>query len=382
MSPRIPVLALAAALAGCGDAAHSTTDDPAPEAWTWDLPPGLPMPVVPEDNPMSHAKFELGRRLFHDVRLSGNQTQSCATCHDQSLAFTDGKARGEGSTGEIHPRGPMSLVNVAYAATLTWANPVLRDLEEQALVPLFGEFPVELGLANMEDELLARLRADDVYPDMFRAAFPDAADPISLDGVTKAIACFERALISGDSDYDRSFHGGGDLSDAARRGMALFFSETHECHHCHGGFNFSDSVRFDGYAFNDAPFHNTGLYNLDGAGAYPPDNTGVYQHTARPADMGRFKAPSLRNIALTAPYMHDGSAATLEEALDHYAAGGREIEAGPYAGDGSMNPYKSGFVGGFTMTPQDRADLVAFLESLTDWDFVTDPRFSDPFAGG
>lgn len=376
MPPRILAVVLAALALACAD----PPDEPAPEEWTWDLPKGLPMPVVPEDNPMSVAKFELGRRLFYDKRLSGNQTQSCASCHDQALAFTDGLAHAEGSTGQIHPRSAMSLVNVAYAATLTWANPVLRELEEQALVPMFGEFPVELGLAGMEDELLARLRADEKYPEMFRAAFPDEDEPIALGTITRAIACFERALISGDSDYDRSYYGDAELSDAARRGMALFFSETHECHHCHGGFNLSDSVRFDGYAFNDAPFHNTGLYNLDGAGAYPTDNTGLFQHTGRAADMGRFKAPTLRNIALTAPYMHDGSVATLEEALDHYAAGGRKIEGGEYAGDGAQNPYKSGFVGGFEMSDQDRADLVAFLESLTDWDFITDPRFGDPFA--
>jgi cytochrome c peroxidase len=376
MPPRIFAVVLAALAVACAE----PPEDPAPEPWAWALPEGLPMPVVPADNPMSVAKFELGRRLFYDKRLSGNQTQSCASCHDQALAFTDGEAHAEGSTGQIHPRGAMSLVNVAYAATLTWANPVQRELEAQALVPMFGEFPVELGLAGMEDELLARLQADDMYPQMFRAAFLDEAEPISLDTITKALACFERALISGDSDYDRSYYAGGELSDAARRGMALFFSETHECHHCHGGFNLSDSVTFDGYAFNDTPFHNTGMYDLDGAGAYPADNIGLSQHTGRAADMGRFKAPTLRNIALTAPYMHDGSMATLEEVLDHYAAGGRTIDSGEYAGDGSQNPYKSGFVGGFEMSAQDRADLVAFLESLTDWAFITDPRFGDPFA--
>jgi len=378
MTPRakLLVLTLAALATACGDAPAG----PDASGWTWDLPAGLPTPVVPEDNPMSVAKFELGRRLFYDKRLSGNQTQACASCHDQSLAFTDGEAHPKGSTGEVHPRSAMSLVNVGYAATLTWANPVLRELEEQALVPMFGEFPVELGLVGYEDELLARLLADDRYPEMFRAAFPDAVEPIALGNITRALACFERALISGSSEYDRSFYGDAELSDAARRGMSLFFSETHECHHCHGGFNLSDSIRFEGYAFNDTPFHNTGLYSLDGQGAYPADNTGLHKHTGRAADMGRFKAPTLRNIALTAPYMHDGSVATLEEALDHYAAGGRTIEGGMYAGDGSQNPYKSGFVGGFTMSDQERADLVAFLESLTDWDFITDPRFADPFA--
>ncbi|HTR03102.1 MAG TPA: di-heme enzyme, partial [Thermoanaerobaculia bacterium] len=126
-------------------------------------------------------------------------------------------------------------------------------------------------------------------------------------------------------------------------------------------------------------FHNTGLYNLDGKGAYPSDNTGLEEHTGRPEDMGRFKAPSLRNVAVTAPYMHDGSIPTLDAVLDHYAAGGRTIAGGPHAGVGRTNPLKSSFVSGFTLTPEERADLLAFLRSLTDDEFLKDPEFSDPW---
>ncbi|MCA9608695.1 MAG: di-heme enzyme, partial [Myxococcales bacterium] len=171
-----------------------------PQGWEWELPPGFPEPRVPEDNPMSRAKVELGRFLFYDTRLSNNQTQSCGTCHLQALAFTDGLARAMGSEGATHPRSSMALANVAYQATLTWANPVVRQLSDQALLPIFGTTPiVELGMEGREDVLLQRLRDDPGYPDMFAEAFPDDPDPISVRNVVYAIATFERAMISGDS---------------------------------------------------------------------------------------------------------------------------------------------------------------------------------------
>ncbi|MBM4364440.1 MAG: di-heme enzyme, partial [Deltaproteobacteria bacterium] len=152
-----------------------------------------------------------------------------------------------------------------------------------------------------------------------------------------------------------------------------------ECSHCHGGFAFTDSVTFTTLAFDEMPFHNTGLYNLGGDGTYPPDNHGLLGFTDVASDMGRFKAPTLRNIAVTAPYMHDGSIATLDGVLDHYAAGGRTISSGEHAGVGSRNPYKDPLVAGFTLTAERRADLVAFLEALTDEEFLTDPRLADPW---
>jgi cytochrome c peroxidase len=155
-----------------------------------------------------------------------------------------------------------------------------------------------------------------------------------------------------------------------------------ECHHCHTGFNFSDSTRHINTGFVSTPFHNTGLYNLDGQGSYPRGNTGVFELTGKENDMGRFRAPSLRNVALTAPYMHDGSVATLQEVINLYAAGGRNITEGEFAGDGRRNPHKSGFVSGFNISDQSKADLVAFLESLTDERFIQNPRFSDPFSSG
>lgn len=348
--------------------------------YDWNLPTWMPKPVVPADNPMSSQKVELGRHLFYEKRLSITGDFSCASCHIQSLAFTDGKAVGIGATGEKHPRNSMSLANIGYNSVLTWANPFMTKLETQALVPMFGEHPVEMGMVGREQQILTMLRDDEKYRRMFIAAFGDNQDAISLSNLTKAIAAFERTLISVNSPYDR-YRFGGDakaISPAAKRGEQLFNSENLECFHCHGGINFSDSVMHDRLAFVEIAFHNTGLYNIDAQGAYPANNTGVYEITTKPSDMGRFKAPTLRNIALTAPYMHDGSIPTLEAVIDHYQAGGRTIHTGELAGVGSKNPWKSEFINGFQLTEAQKSDLIAFLRSLTDETFIHNPQFSDP----
>jgi cytochrome c peroxidase len=274
--------------------------------YKWDLPAGFPKPRVPIDNPMTEAKVELGRRLFYDPRMSPNGTQSCASCHIQSLAFTDGKPRGEGSTGEKHPRGSMSLVNVAYAPVFTWIDQGLHTLEEQARVPMFGNHPVELGMDEGGEKFLDIVRADPKYKPLF------GSDPITLDDIVKALACFERSIVSARSPYDRYHFDRDDsaIAAAARHGEVLFFSTGFSCFRCHGGVNF----------------------------------------TGRPENDGDFKAPTLRNIAVTAPYMHDGRVATLEEAVTHH------------------NP----------MTPAERADIVEFLHTLTDEALLHDPRFSPP----
>ena len=378
----LSILVFGLLASGCGSEA-------APEAWVWDLPETVPPPRVPEDNPMSATKVELGRFLFYDTKLSGNQTQSCGSCHRQELAFADELAQAEGSTGDIHPRSSMSVANAGYAASLTWANPAVVRLEEQALVPMFGEDPVELGLSGMEDELLRRMRDDERYPEMFSEAFPGASDPISLDSITKAIAAFQRQLTSFNSKFDA--WNAGDrtaLTESAQRGMALFFGGTSEagvpdaleCFHCHGGFLLSQAADHEGNAFNQQTFINNGLYNLDSDGSYPTGNEGLFDLTDDPADKGKFKPPSLRNIAVTAPYMHDGSIATLEEVVDHYARGGRLTEEGEFAGDGKDNPNKSSFLNGFVITEQEKQDLLAFLRALTDDDLLNNPAFSDPFA--
>lgn len=351
-----------------------------PPAYTWDIPDWLPKPVVPIANPMSAVKVALGRHLFYEPRLSVTGDFACANCHIQALGFTDGKTVSVGATGEVHPRNAMGLTNVAYNSVQTWANPLMRDLETQSLVPLFGEHPIEMGLGGREQELLTMLKSDRTYAQMFAQAFPDEADPVTVRHLVQAIAAFERTLISANSPYDRYRYGGqpNAISAAAKRGEALFNSERLECFHCHGGFNFSDSTMHERSAFREIAFHNTGLYNLSDQGAYPPENPGVYEITQNPAQMGHFRAPTLRNITRTAPYMHDGSVATLKDAIAHYAQGGRTITTGQYAGSGRDNPLKSKFISGFTLTESERQDLLAFLESLTDEDFIQNPAFHNP----
>ena len=343
------------------------------DAWDWDLPAGFPAPRVPPDNPLTVEKIELGRYLFLDKRLSGNATQSCASCHRPELAFTDGLAYAVGSTGEPHPRSAMSLANVAYNSTLTWQDPTLTRLEDQALVPMFNTHPVELGLAGNEDEVLARLSADAAYPAMFAAAFPGDPQPLTIDNITRAIASFERTLISGNAPYFRWVYGDDRtaLGPAARRGVKLFFSERTKCSTCHVGFTFSGPIRARGLEDIEPAFHNTGLYNVDELGSYPAESPGVIEKTGRDADRGAFRAPTLLNIELTAPYMHDGSIESLPEVVDFYAAGGR--------GPGRINPNKSERIAGFELAPGEKEDLIAFLRSLTDRAFVENPRFASPF---
>lgn len=353
----------------------------APRRYRWELPKGFPKPNVPSSNPMSDAKVAVGRRLFYDVRLSGNGTQSCGSCHRQELAFTDGKPQAVGSTGQLHPRGAQSLINVVYNSTLTWANPALVSLERQMEVPLFSADPVEMGVTDAnKDAVLRRILKDPWYRARFQKAYPGQKRPITWTTIIRSIAAFQRSIVSADSRYDRYLQGKVKLTAPERRGMELFMGERAECHHCHGSFIFNDQVTYEGSPAEKPLFHNTGLYNLGGTGAFPELNRGVFELTGAAKDMGAFKAPSLRNVAVTAPYMHDGSVPTLAAAVDHYANGGRVITEGPNAGDGRANPYKDPLVSQIELTPGDRADLVAFLEALTDRKVLTDKRFSDPFA--
>lgn len=350
----------------------------APPDWAWELPTGVRPPAVPADTPLTPALVDLGRHLFHDTRLSANGTQACATCHQQARAFTDGRPHGLGATGESHVRNSMSLVNVAYAETLTWAHPTLASLEAQALVPMFGTAPVELGLTEADGRWLDRLAADPVYRRLTSLAFPDTTQ-LAVSHVTRALAAFERSIVSMRSPYDQ-YHFDRDetaISAAAKRGEVLFHSRPLSCFTCHGGVHFSDAMS----AGRTRPpvFHNTGLYNLPGLFSYPSRDTGLHAKTGRAADVGRFKAPTLRNIAVTGPYMHDGSIATLGDVIDHYADGGRTIAEGPDRGAGHENPLKDEAVRGFWLTTGQRADLLAFLEALTDTALLTDPRYADPW---
>jgi cytochrome c peroxidase len=337
----------------------------------WNLPEGFPRPAIPSDNPMSTAKVELGRFLFYDKRISFNGKESCGSCHRQELAFTDGRAHAEGTTGQLHPRSSMSLVNVAYAPHLTWANPTLTSLEEQALTPMLGENPVELGLKGHEPEFFQSIRADPVYRQLFPQAFPGETDFYTLRNVTKAIAAFERTIISVRSPYDR-YRWGGDasaISEAAKRGE-LFFSSSERggCFQCHGGWTFSGGIRFEGSKLSSNNEQERGGFFNTGVSAYEAPNRGVYEQTHRAEDIGKFRAPTLRSIAVTGPYMHDGSIGTLEEVIDHYAAGGR-----------FDHPNKTHILRRFSLTSTDREDLVEFLKSLTDEQLLHDPRWSDPW---
>jgi len=348
--------------------------------WVWELPSHVPVPRVPEDNPMSTVKVELGRRLFYDPRLSADGNRSCASCHQQERAFTDAKALSEGGTGLLTHRNAPGLANSAWNATYNWAAPAVVTLERQMEVPLFGDDPIEMGVNDGNRQLiLERLRAEPLYPPLFQEAFADQAQPLNMASVIKAISAFERSIVSVDSRYDGYLQGRAALSGAEQRGMTLFFGERAECHHCHGSFNFNDQVVHAKSRVVETQFHNTGLYNIDGAGGFPFPNRGLYESTAQPQDMGAFRAPSLRNVAVTGPYMHDGSIATLEQVIDTYSAGGRVIESGPNRGDGRLNPYKSGLIARIDLSPQEKRDLLAFLKSLTDESLLNDPRFSDPW---
>lgn len=310
-----------------------------PPEWRWDIPPGFAPPPVPADNPMTAAKFELGRRLFYDADLSINGTMSCATCHEQQRGFADGNAIRPGVHGDPGRRNVPGLVNVAYAARLTRADPRLTTLEAQIAVPVLGEHPVEMGMNGSEAEIGRRLGRDPCYVRMFAAAFPESGGTIDMATVAKALAAFQRAMVSFDAPFDR--HRGGQpdaISPAARRGADIFQGRG-GCTRCHAGPNFSD----DRYHALDVAAQRT--------------DRGLGEVTGVLADDGKFRTPGLRNVALTAPYMHDGRAPTLELALQRHRA------VLPGSGD---------------LAETDRSDLVAFLGTLTDRRFVSDPRFALP----
>jgi len=331
------------------------------DEYDWALPKGFPSPLVPNDNPMSAAKVALGKTLFFDVDLSFNQSTSCASCHQPEFAFSEPQKVAVGSTGQRHRRNTQSLVNVAYNSNLTWAHSGLERLEQQILIPMFSENPVELGITGHESEVLNRFK-NQSYSKLFEHAFDDSS--ANFDTIVKALASYVRSLTSFASPFDEYAYQNNDdaMSDDAKRGMELFFSEKFECFHCHGGFNFSQSSQHENQRLDLRPFHNTGLYNVDDKGAYPVNDQGLIDVSLQPQDMGKFRTPTLRNVEVSAPYMHDGSLATLSDVIEFYAAGGR--------GQGKSNPLKSPFVAGFNLQLQQKQDIIAFLHSLTDRQFL------------
>ena len=354
-------------------------------AYQWPITEGFPKPQVPSNNLMSDEKVALGRVLFYDTNLSFNQTQSCASCHLQENAFAESLAVSVGSTGQAHRRNAPALVNIAYNKTLTWAHDGLTTLERQILLPMFGEQPIELGITGHDDEVLKRFDNQE-YRQLFTQAFPQqtsAGQNVNFDLIVKALSSFVRSLISLNSPFDQYAYQGDDnaISASALRGMNLFFSEKFECHHCHGGFNFTQSTSHEQQLIDRRPFHNTGLYNVAGESnkeGYPAKDIGLAEISNKAEDNGRFRAPTLRNIAVSAPYMHDGSIESLSAVVDFYAAGGRNIPSGKYQGDGRKNKHKSAFVKGFEMNEQDKKDLLAFLHTLTDKSFLTNPKYGQP----
>jgi len=304
--------------------------------YVWHLPRGFPTPAVPPDNPMSEPKVALGRRLFFDSRLSVTGRYSCASCHDPARSFTDGRPVAVGALGDALPRNAMALVNVAYNISFGWTKPDVRSLEAQMREPLLNAHPVELGLTGHEDSVEKQLGCDPFYAAAFAAAFPDDGRPVTFDHLVKAIAAFERTLISGDSPFDRYVFQGDHsaLSAGAKRGMALFFSHAAGCSDCHSGFNFTGTWRDSDGETGKPAFASNGV-------------------TAQP-----MRVPTLRNIALSGPYMHDGRFPTLDAVLDHYfGLGKRAIRYDQRLPRVSLDM-------------QQKADLVAFLRSLTDEDFV------------
>ncbi|CUS45530.1 MAG: cytochrome c peroxidase [Pseudomonadota bacterium] len=300
--------------------------------WRWALPPGQSAPHVPVDNAMSAARVELGRRLFYDADLSIDGSMSCATCHEQHRAFADGNATHAGVHGDPGRRNVPGLANVAWAKSLTWGDPRIRTLEAQALVPIAGLHPVEMGMAGQETETARRLGRDGCYVDMFSAAFPEAGGRIDVAQIAKALAAFERTLISFDTPYDAWRRGDAAAMPAqAVAGRALFAAT---CAACHSGPLLSDG------AFHHIVPAATG-------------DLGLGEISGHAADNGRFRTPSLRNVALTAPYFHDGSAPTIEVAIRRHPG----MEA---------------------IRDADMASLTAFLSMLTDRHFVTDKAFALP----
>jgi len=327
-------------LAGCGVDIEdqNTATEHKPE-----IPRDFPAMAVPADNPLSGEKFILGRRLFYDKKFAADFSVSCGSCHQQEAAFSDkGNPVSTGFHGLKGTRNAPGLTNAGYLPFLLWEGGV-ESLEKQALAPIVN--PVEFNIHT--DTLLKRLKADPAYPPLFSAAW--GSPEINMERVTKSIATFQRYLVSGNSEFDKWNRGETNrMSESAKRGFDLFFGETGDCFHCHAGFNFTDQ----------------GFHNNSNAGSYA--DPGRYLLTSRDSDIGKFKTPTLRNVALSAPYMHNGSYTTLEEVVRNYNAGGK----GHPNADILMRPLG--------LSDQDILDLVAFLESLTDTAFIQNPDFSDP----
>ncbi len=306
-------------------------------------------PIIPSNNLLTEEGVALGKKLFFDTLLSGDETQSCASCHNPENAFTDNQQFSDGVTGDFGNRNSMPLFNLAwnFDERFTWDGKNF-SLELQAFEPVTN--PVEMN-ANW-DEVVQRLQNHKEYPILFQQAF----GTLKIDSVlvSKALAQFERTLISGNSKFDKFLKGEATLTPEEQNGFDVFMDEARgDCFHCHGSNN--------NPLWTDNKFHNNGLdatFTDIGLGAVTGD----------PADNGKFKSPSLRNLIFTAPYMHDGRFTTLEEVITHYSEGLQQSATV----DPLMKKVKQG---GVNLTAKDKADLKAFLVTLSDFNFIEKSRF-------
>lgn len=304
-----------------------------------EIPQGFPEVEFPEGNEFTYDRWRLGKQLFFDPVMSVDSTVSCASCHLPQLAFSDDKSVSLGVENRLGTRNSPTLANVAYHPYFTREGGV-PTLEMQVLVPIqeHNEFDYNIVL------LAERLAQISSYVEMAQQAYQRQPDAFVI---TRALGVFERSLLSGDSHYDRYQRGDETaLSVAAKRGMELFFSDRTHCSVCHSGFNFTN------YAFQ-----NNGLYE-----EYP--DVGRFRLTGDTADIALFKVPSLRNIALTAPYMHDGNWETLQDVVEHYNQGGES------------HIHKSEYIYPLQLTTTEKNDLVQFLQALTDDAFISNPLFA------
>ena len=327
--------------------------------------------TIPAENPLTEEAFELGRRLFYDSRLSGDDSMACSTCHRQELAFTDGVARPLGVHGDEVPMNSMSLVNLLWGPRHFFWNGRVDTLEEQALIPIQSVIEMDQNL----EALITELKSDPSYRKMFRAAYGE----ISPDAVAKALATFMRMLISQDSKYDRFLRGEAKFTTQEERGRKLFMAHPDvkvslrggNCIDCHSQFLTSGfKEEYDG-------FSNNGL-DTDADLA-----DGLMEVTGNTAHKGAFKVPTLRNIAVTGPYMHDGRFETLEEVMEHYNSGVRRSETlSPLILEADNLQPGPTAAQGLNLTPEEVDAIIAFLHTLTDEAFLTNPNFENPFNVG
>lgn len=324
-----------------------------------EIPFFLPEPLLPADNPFTEEGIELGRHLFWEKQLSRNNAVSCGSCHFPSASFSDSLPGSIGLYGDITPRNSMALINMAWNTSFFWDGRAIT-LEEQLLEPV--ENPIEMDLTWKE--AIERIGSDSTYQDMFAAAFgTPCVDSVRI---TYAMAQFIRTMVSANSAFDRAQYGPEQLSINEQNGLFLFLAEGGDPNIFPGGQNGGDCFHCHGGAlvlFTDQQFHNNGLDSVF-------SDLGRSMVNGSPFSDGQFKTPTLRNIALTAPYMHDGRFATLREVIDHYNMGGHPSP--------TIDPLMKFQGVGLGLSEQDIDDLVAFLETLTDDDFVNNPDFQDP----